>query len=555
MTIMEDFDEFVPAPKAKAQPKTKPEINGHLPPHNPDSEDMLLSCCFIDFGTFFEAKDRGITAKSFTDTRRGAVFSAMDAVLGRDENCDVASVASELKRTGQLERVGGYPALVAMSELVPTTIHFSSLIDSVRSDEVRREIIRIADLAKSRAKTTTDPEELLEDLRKEFQPRFVPRPLFGEDEPKPITAYTYPADDDPNILLGKDDYLGKGGGMLFVSHAGAGKSSWIMDACMCWALGEPWMGIKSSGEIKSLIIQAEDSDRYIGKVVSSFSHARRLTPEKKAMLARNCRIIRLKGVSGPTFLTQLKRLTTEFPSDIVVINPIYIYTDGDIGRSEFAQPFLMGLDAINKDEKFAYILVHHTGKPASKGKDGKRADVEDWESVYMGFGSSYLANWPRCSALLEPTPNQPGRYVIKLGKGGYNAGVTRLVDHEGVQRKEPTTRIHLKHSTDKMEVNGQSKPVYYWEPDEAPPPEPKDEIIKGGRPKKYTFGQFVDIFPTAPEQAMTRQELFKYATDLASIPDASFRNLLYEAVDDGVILRSKSARGFKYYIRKQDGLG
>lgn len=370
---------------------------------------------------------------------------------------------------------------------------------------------------------------------------------------RPILSFDYPKSDDPNILLGKDDYLGRGGGMLFVSYAGMGKSSWVIDACMSWSHGEPWVGLKSNGALRILLIQAEDSDRYLGKVVSSYAHVHNLTPAQRETISANFHVVRIKGISGPAFFAELKTQIAEFKPDLVVINPVYMYADGDIGRSEFAQPFLAGLDAVNHDDRFGYLLVHHTGKPAQKGKDGKRGSTEDWESVYMGFGSSFFANWPRCSALLEPVPGKSGSYVLRLGKGRNNAGLTTRVPHGAAYRLEPATSVAIRHSTRTMPVDGIERPIYYWELDDAPTSDNPDEPeIKGGRPKKYTFGQFVDIFPQSPEAAIPRQELYRLALDLVQLPEPSFRNLLYEAVDDGVLLRAKTKRGFVYYLRRQE---
>lgn len=354
----------------------------------------------------------------------------------------------------------------------------------------------------------------------------------------PITSFAYPEGDDPNVLLGSDDYLGRGGGFLFVSHAGAGKSSWIMDACMSWSLGRPWMGIRSNGPLRSLIIQAEDSDRYVGKVQASFAHANALTAADIQQVGNNCLITRLKGVSGVNFQQELKRLAELHKPDLVVINPLYIYADGDIGRSEFAQPFLLGLDAINKAERFAYILVHHTGKPAAKGKDGKRATVEDWESVYQGFGSSYLANWPRCSALLEPVSGNPGHYEIKLGKGGFNAGVTKREDAGAGFRDIPVTRIPIKHSAAKMTVGQRERPVYYWESDVESKPEAEEGSPSNrgqGRKRKHNFEDYRSIFPPCKEIGLPLGQLHMRAIQNLPID----KNRLFDALklwaQDGMV--------------------
>lgn len=361
---------------------------------------------------------------------------------------------------------------------------------------------------------------------------------------RPLIAFTYPTEDDPNILLGKDDYLGRGGGMLFVSHAGAGKSSWVMDACLMWGLGKPWMGIRCSKPLRSLIIQAEDSDRYMGKIAASFAYVNKLTPAETHALSENVLIARVKGVSGAAFFAEVKRLTDLHQPDLVIVNPIYLYAEGDIGRSEFAQPFLLGLDAINKEEKFAYILIHHTGKPQAKNNKGQRAEVEDWESAYMGFGSSYLANWPRCTALLEPVAGESGRFLIKLGKGGLNAGVTKEVDQGAGTRTEPCTRIAIKHSADKMEVGGKSKPVYYWQIDDTAIAQ--EQTTKSGRPTKYQLRDYLYIIPKHNEPGKTKNVMLKFATDDTGIKETAFRDLLNDAVKDGYLVKTMTPSGFVF---------
>jgi hypothetical protein len=352
---------------------------------------------------------------------------------------------------------------------------------------------------------------------------------------RPITSYAYPSDDDPNMLLGSEDYLGRGGGLLFVSHAGAGKSSWAMDACMMWALGRAWMQIKAHQPRKTLIVQAEDSDRYIGKIFASFAHVNKLTPDDLGLLTANCVIIRLKGVSGQSFFTALAALVAEHNPDLVVINPIYLYAEGDITRSEYAQPFLLGLDAVNRGEKFAYILIHHTGKPQAKGNNGKRAEVEDWESAYMGFGSSYLANWPRATILLEPVAGQPGRYQIKLGKGGFNAGVTKEVPHGVGTRQETVTRIAVRHSTDRMLVGGKERPVFYWEVDtDTPAAETVESKAKRGRPA-IDPTHILQFIPKGREKALPAGQIFRLTNGATGLTDRGFAKALFNASRDSLV--------------------
>lgn len=503
------------------------------PPHSQEAEEHVLATILLDEGqTLQRAVIAGIAPESFYFPRNRLLYEICLDLHGRGQPVQLETLAEELKTRRQLEIVGGFAYLVQVTAKIPTTAHAGYFIEKVREKAVLREAIKVHTAAVEAAYGFTGGlDEYLSEARFRLA-ALTPSDHRKATPVKPITSFQYPSDDDANMLLGSDDYLGRGGGLLFVSHAGAGKSSWAMDACMMWALGRAWMGIKSHRPRKTLIIQAEDSDRYIGKIFASFAYVNKLTEAELTTLSENCVIVRLKGVSGPAFFSELKAMTALHKPDLVVINPIYLYAEGDITRSEFAQPFLLGLDEANKDEKFAYILIHHTGKPQAKGNNGKRAEVEDWESAYMGFGSSYLANWPRATILLEPVAGHPGKYQIKLGKGGFNAGITRTVEQGAGTRQEPVTRIAIKHSTERMEVNGKDRPVYYWEVDTEPAeiaPEPKSTT----KPTKYAFNDYRSLFPESKSNGLTLGQLHRALLDNGEIKKNILHQVCKRWADDG----------------------
>lgn len=547
-TPPESFETALPVaahPSAPAHEPVTPKIASRTPhpdrspPHSPEAEEHVIACCLLDSGaTLDRATESGLTPDQLYSPANRLIYSTLLALRRAEQPVELDTLAQALKDKQALASVGGFAYLMQITGRIPTTAHAGFFIQTVKEKAIRRTLIAQATGLVEQAYNGVELSDLLDHAELLAAHRSAPVTA----KPRAISTYAYPSDDDPGLLLGADDYLGRGGGFLFVSHAGAGKSSWIMDACMSWAIGRPWMGIAchpraGSHGLKSLIIQAEDSDRYIGKVTSSFIHANSLAADTQALLGQNCIITRLKGVSGPAFFSALKRLTDQHEPDLVVINPLYLYADGDIGRSEFAQPFLLGLDRVNCEEKFGYILVHHTGKPAAKGKDGRRAEVEDWESVYMGFGSSYLANWPRCSALLEPIPANPGHYQIKLGKGGFNAGITKEVPHGAGFRLEPSTRIPIKHSTSKMLVDGRERPVYYWEADEATP---ESEALKTplGRPAKYDAQKLIACVPPPDAKPMALNQIFRLVGELpCGISIRAFKDLMARWLQSGEVAR------------------
>ncbi len=539
-------EEWVGAVPVVAKRETRVNGNSHGPepkvrelPHSIEAEQYLLSCCFID-GKSMVLRCRGakVKAATFYNESHAIVFACIESCADRNLEISTEVVAEELRATKQLDGIGGENFLSTVSKFLPTTAQAGYFIQKVRAYALLREtVIAASSMVESAHNFSGDDiEDFLQEQQARLK-RIASNSEVSKSDAHPITSFRYPTADDPSILLGSDDYLGRGGGMLFVSHAGAGKSSWIMDACMSWAIGTPWMGIRCNGKLKSLIVQAEDSPRYIGKVTGSFIHARKLDLVQQQKLGENCIMVRLKGVSGPSFFAELRRLVEKHQPDLVVINPIYLYAEGDIGRSEFAQPFLVGLDDINRDEKFGYILIHHTGKPQQKDKNGARNNVEDWESVYMGFGSSYLANWPRCSALLEPVPNANGRYLIKLGKGGLNAGVTKEVEQGAGVRHEPTTRIAIRHSKATIQIGGRDRPEIYWEidPEKAPAEESGDKTRGAGRPPKFDFSDYRNIFPPKSGPGMLISPLHRHLMSNGEIPKKTLHMVLKRWAEDGFV--------------------
>lgn len=523
-------------------------------PHSLEAEEYLISSCILDgadvIGKCLRAR---ISPDSFFDPKHGILFEILLDLYHRNAKViEPSVVAEELKTRKQLEQVGGFAFIAQVSGRVPTTAHASYFIEKVREQALLRMTIREAtaavedaygfsgDIDGFAARFSSRLARVSNAVRKEI-----------EIDVKPITSFEYPTTDDPNILLGSDDYLGRGGGMLFVSHAGAGKSSFIMDACMSWAIGEPWVSVKCNGPLKSLIVQAEDSWRYVGKVAASFAHMRKLSTEQRALLAKNCVVAKVKGITGDAFFAEVERLIEIHQPDLVVINPIYIYAEGDISKSECAQPFLAHLDRINRPERFGWILVHHTGKPQQKSPTGKRAELDDWETIYMGFGSSYLANWPRCSALLEPRSGEKGRYVVKLGKAGANAGATRKLAVQGGMsfRYEPTTRISIRHCTATIDINGVERPAIYWERDEEDGPAlaPEREGGSGGEDRKersnrckYSINDFRPVFAIHCPNESKRTNynvLYRAAHGVLGIGKSAFNSIIQEAISEGVLVR------------------
>jgi hypothetical protein len=73
----------------------------------------------------------------------------------------------------------------------------------------------------------------------------------------PLLKLTPASADDPNTLLG-NRFLCRDGGLLFVGSSGIGKSTAVVQAGICWAVGRECFGVAPRQPLKILYVQAEN---------------------------------------------------------------------------------------------------------------------------------------------------------------------------------------------------------------------------------------------------------------------------------------------------------
>ena len=114
----------------------------------------------------------------------------------------------------------------------------------------------------------------------------------------------------------------------------------------------------------------EITDGDIAEVWQSLKHVRNYTPTQITTLNANIRIISEKSKRGVRFLSWLRAEISAFEPDLVLLNPLQAYIDGDVTASKdlgfFLREGLNGMNPVAPDKKaFGWVIVHHTTKPAT----------------------------------------------------------------------------------------------------------------------------------------------------------------------------------------------
>jgi KaiC/GvpD/RAD55 family RecA-like ATPase len=112
-------------------------------PHDIDAEESLLGAMMLSRGATTAALDAGVTATTFYKTSHAAVFSAAVEIVTSGEIADPTTVAAALN--GDLERVGGRPALDRLQASTPASANAPAYARIIVEHERRRKAIAVAD--------------------------------------------------------------------------------------------------------------------------------------------------------------------------------------------------------------------------------------------------------------------------------------------------------------------------------------------------------------------------------------------------------------------------
>jgi hypothetical protein len=477
---------------------------GRVLPHSLDAEELLISTVLIDPDDVLRQADEVHMAPDwFYDPKHGVVWQRFLKMRAAKIPIDVISLREEMMKAREMGT--GMPIdmgfLLQISSKAPTTAQAPYFIQKVREFHALRLSIRAHTRAVEDAYNYTgDIDEFLSRQAAEIGAIANTAILKSHASAKSLLDFELVPSNDQSVVIGRR-YLNRGDIGILVSSSGMGKSSMSIQMAVLWALGRPAFDIPCNGPQRSLIIQSEDSEGDIAEVKDSVIHRLELTAADLAQVGRNVIVVTDRVNRGPRFFASLRRLIAKFKPDIVWINPLQAFLDGDIKESKDLGTFVReGLNGLNEPASHIYMLVHHTNKIGGGSVKDKAAP--NWfDMMYAMAGGAELINAARAIMILEPQKAQ-GDFVLNLAKRGTRAGVRRLVG-ESKNTWETVTAIPLQHAKGKIDGADGKMPLIFWEPrvDTKDPDAPATAAAAAspgsGRPEKYAFNDIREVFPPA----------------------------------------------------------
>ncbi|HTO91893.1 MAG TPA: replicative DNA helicase [Candidatus Sulfotelmatobacter sp.] len=124
-------------------PALRETVEGPTPPQALDAERAVLAALLLD------SEHTGLTieklpANAFYRTAHQKIYDAIVALYNRNEKADVITLAEELRKRGDLDAVGGPPALAQLLEYATATANIEHHVRLIQGKSVLRGLIRAA---------------------------------------------------------------------------------------------------------------------------------------------------------------------------------------------------------------------------------------------------------------------------------------------------------------------------------------------------------------------------------------------------------------------------
>ena len=125
-------------------PRRAPAIaEGPLPPQSLDAEKSVLAAMMLDHESIGRALEL-LEPAAFYRVAHQKMFEAVVGLYNRNEKADLVTVAEELRKRGDLDAVGGPPALSQVMDYATTSANLEEHARLVREKALLRSLIRSA---------------------------------------------------------------------------------------------------------------------------------------------------------------------------------------------------------------------------------------------------------------------------------------------------------------------------------------------------------------------------------------------------------------------------
>lgn len=119
------------------------EMGGLLPPQSREVEEAVLGALMVEPKVVPDVLD-SLNANCFYIEAHRKIFQAISALAMAHEAIDYLTITEQLKKTNELEEIGGFHYLIELSQRVGSAVHIDNHIKILLQRYIQRELITIS---------------------------------------------------------------------------------------------------------------------------------------------------------------------------------------------------------------------------------------------------------------------------------------------------------------------------------------------------------------------------------------------------------------------------
>jgi replicative DNA helicase len=141
---------------------------GRVPPQAVEFEEAILGAILIDNSAINQVIDI-LSPESFYKEEHKLIYGAVKSLFGDSQPVDILTVANHLRKSGDLDAIGGEYYLIQLSQKVSSSAHSEFHARIIVQKFIQREMIRVAgDIITKAFDETTDVFDLLDQAEQDL---------------------------------------------------------------------------------------------------------------------------------------------------------------------------------------------------------------------------------------------------------------------------------------------------------------------------------------------------------------------------------------------------
>ncbi|MBC2879796.1 MULTISPECIES: DnaB-like helicase N-terminal domain-containing protein [Streptomyces] len=363
-----------------------------MPPQNTEAEQAVLGAMLLSRDAIVDVIEV-VTGSDFYRPAHEAIFDTVCSMAVRGEPCDPITVTAELKKRGDLERVGGPAYLHELVQAVPTAAHAEQYARNVRDLALLRGVIAAGTRAVAAGYAADGvPQEIAERAVEDMRAARDRGLAVTDAPPVDLVDFLAQADDEPEWVI--PGVLARWDRLMITAGEGGGKSLLIRQIAMRAAAGlHPWKRARIR-PVRVLLVDVENSAAQARPWLRKMAQA---AAEEGAPIGSGQVAVEIPDrsvdLTNPADRSWLARRVERVRPDLITIGPLYKLALGNPNEEETARAVMSALEMLRTASGGAAMLIEAHSPHAAPGV--KRRDLRP-------IGSSLWLRWPEFGFGLSP---------------------------------------------------------------------------------------------------------------------------------------------------------